>query len=136
MSVSVPKIVCLAALNIAISASALWADDTGREEYVNACAACHGVSGTGDGPMAEFMSVKVPDLSLLAARNDGDFPMLNVIQTIDGRTGVRLRGHGSEMPIWGNQFKAESYEAGNFGGETIARGRILSLAYYLQSIQK
>jgi len=87
--------------------------------------------GTGDDPMAEFMSVKVPDLSLLAARNDGDFPMLNVIQTIDGRTGVRLRGHGSEMPIWGDQFKAESYEAGNFAGETIARGRILSLAYCL-----
>ncbi|WP_366141711.1 c-type cytochrome [uncultured Boseongicola sp.] len=71
-----------------------WAGDTGREEDVNACAACHGVSGTGDGPMVEFMSVKVPDLSLLAARNDGDFPMLDVIQTIDGRTGVRLRGHG------------------------------------------
>jgi hypothetical protein len=35
------------------------------------------------------------------------------------------------MPIWGDQFKAESYEAGNFGGEAIARSRILSRAYYL-----
>lgn len=110
------------------------AEETGQREYMNACASCHGPAGLGNGPMAEFMSVKVPDLTQLSAQNDGVFPMLDVIQIVDGRTGVR--GHGSEMPVWGGQFKAEASAAGAYGGEVIARGRILSLAYYLQSIQK
>jgi hypothetical protein len=29
--------------------------------------------------------------------------MLQVIQIIDGRTGVR--GHGSEMPVWGSRYQ-------------------------------
>ena len=110
------------------------ADEAGKQEYMNACASCHGAAGLGNGPMAEFMSVKVPDLTQLSAGNDGVFPMLEVIQMVDGRTGVRA--HGSEMPIWGNQFKADAGDMGPYGGEAVARGRILSLAYYLESIQK
>lgn len=110
------------------------ADEAGQSAYMNACASCHGPDGLGDGPMAEFMSVKVPDLTQLSASNEGVFPMLEVIQIIDGRTGVR--GHGSEMPVWGDQFRADASAAGPYGGEVIARGRVLSLAYYLQSIQK
>ena len=40
------------------------------------------------------------------------------------------------MPVWGSQFKAEMLEdAGIYGSEIYARGKVLSLAYYLQSIQ-
>ena len=122
-----------------LSASALTtnmalADEEGQELYMDACATCHGAAAMGQGPMAEFMSVNVPSLRELAKNNDGVFPMLDVIQIIDGRTGVR--GHGSEMPVWGRQFKAEVIdEVGAYGSEIYARGKILSLAYYLESIQ-
>ncbi len=111
------------------------ADDTGRDAFMSACASCHGADASGAGDVAKFLTVPVPGLTGLSAANDGAFPMLDVIHIIDGRTGVR--GHGSEMPIWGDYFsdKARS-TAGVFGAETVARGRILSLAYYLESIQK
>ena len=121
-------------LGATIASSAVAADTTGEMLYMDGCATCHGAAGMGHGPMAEFMSTKVPDLTLLSQENDGVYPMLKVIQTVDGRTGVR--GHGSEMPVWGSQFKAESVgDAGVYGAEVIVRGRILSLALYVQSLQ-
>ncbi|WP_439156044.1 c-type cytochrome [Yoonia sp.] len=111
------------------------AQDTGESLYMDACASCHGAAGMGAGPLAEYMTADVPNLTQLSQRNDGVFPMLDVIQTIDGRTGIR--GHGSEMPVWGRQFKAETIDdAGIYGSEVYARGKILSLAYYLESIQE
>ena len=118
----------------AITTSAVAQDEAGEGLYMNACAVCHGASAMGDGPMAEFINVSIPNLRQLSRQNDGVFPMLEVIQTIDGRSG--LRSHGSEMPFWGNQFKAESIEdAGTYGSEIIVRGKILSLALYLEMIQ-
>lgn len=99
------------------------------------CAVCHGESAKGTGPLAPLLNVEVPDLTGLAKRNDGEFPMLKVIQIIDRRTGVR--GHGGPMPIWGDYFKAAAVErAGEYGAELIVRGRILAIAQYLESIQE
>jgi mono/diheme cytochrome c family protein len=118
-----------------LSAAAALAQDLGEEEYMQACAACHGETGIGDGPLAGLMTVSVPDLTQLSARNDGVFPMLSVIQVIDGRNGVRA--HGYPMPVWGDRFKAEAMpDAGKYGAELIVRGRILSIAYFLEAIQK
>jgi mono/diheme cytochrome c family protein len=125
----------VALVAVALSAGAALAQDPGEEEYMQACAACHGETGIGDGPLAELMTVSVPDLTQLSARNDGAFPMLSVVQIIDGRTGVR--GHGYPMPVWGDRFKAEAMpDAGKYGAELVVRGRILSIAYFLESIQK
>ena len=110
------------------------ADEYGSEEFLNSCASCHGEAAAGDGPLAELMTVKVPALTGLSAANEGVFPMLQVIHTIDGRMGVK--GHGFPMPVWGKRFKQEIEMAGPYGAEAIVRGRILSLAYYLESIQQ
>jgi len=110
------------------------ADEAGKIEYMNHCAACHGESGVGDGPLAELMTVPVPDLTQVSAQNDGVFPMLEMIQVVDGRTGIR--GHGYPMPVWGARFKSEvEGDIGAYASEIVVRGRILSLAYYLESIQ-
>jgi mono/diheme cytochrome c family protein len=107
----------------------------GAEEYTRACASCHGLTGRGDGPLAEFMSVPVPDVTQIRAAHDGVFPMLEVIHLIDGRTG--LRGHGGPMPIWGDRFAADPATArGDVGTEIMVRGRILALATYLEAIQQ
>ncbi|WP_294608312.1 c-type cytochrome [Roseovarius sp.] len=113
---------------------AVQADELGKQEYMDACAACHGASAAGDGPLAELMTVPVPALTGLAAANDGVFPMLDVIYSIDGRQGTR--GHGYPMPVWGKRFAKDVENTGPYGAETLIRGRVLSIAYYLESIQK
>ena len=110
------------------------ADDTGRAEYMESCAVCHGESGTGDGPLAQYITLNVPDLTMIQANNDGVFPMLNVIHTIDGR--MSASAHGGPMPTWGDRYTEDAAGAGEYGSEAIVRSRILSLAYYLETIQK
>lgn len=107
--------------------------DPGQSVFNQYCATCHGAAADGKGPLTEMMTTTVPDLTGLAARNDGEFPMLQVIHIVDGRTG--LRAHGGPMPVYGALFDAEA-EAGPYGGPLYTRGKILSLAYYLESIQK
>ncbi len=126
----------LAAIGMLAFAGSAIADELGKEEYLNSCASCHGVEGGGDGPLAEFLISPVPGLRGLSAANDGKFPMLDVIHTIDGRQGTR--GHGFPMPVWGKQFAidADVEGLGAYGTEATVRGRILSIAYFLESIQE
>ena len=107
----------------------------GKEEYLVACAACHGEAADGNGEIATMFKNRVPDLTGIAKRNDGVFPLLKVIQAIDGR--AVIRGHGNPMPVFGNRYRAEANgESTLFGAEALARGRVLELALYLQSIQE
>lgn len=109
--------------------------DVGHELFSYYCSACHGASGKGDGDMAAVMTIPAPNLTLLANRNDGKFPMLNVIHIIDGRTG--MRAHGGAMPVFGALFAREAGDDADTYGNVIAvRGRIMSLALYLESIQQ
>ena len=111
----------------------------GEAVYQTLCANCHGRAGTGNGPIAEVLTVKPADLTQLAKQNGGKFPFDEVYQVIDGR--AMPPGHGtSQMPIWGNYFTEKGQFIGSMLGDEFAqdyvRGRILSLVYYLQSIQK
>lgn len=107
----------------------------GYNEYMAACAACHGETADGNGPIAEMFQSGVPNLTQIAARNDGVFPTLEVFQIVDGRTGVRA--HGAPMPVFGGRYRTEiGTELGPFGAEAAVRARVLELVYYLQSIQQ
>ena len=111
------------------------ADEVGRSEYLAACAGCHGRSAEGNGAMSQNLNINAPNLTNLALRNGGAFPFERTLRLIDGRDEVRL--HGSPMPIWGDRFFAiasESEDARDAEIET--RGRLLSLVYYLESVQK
>ena len=125
----------LAAVVALCATGALAQDEAfGKALYDQYCATCHGASAAGDGPLTEFITDKVPDLTGLAQRNDGDFPMLKVIHIIDGRTG--LRGHGGPMPTYGSIFMHESLADIGINASVLeTRGRIMSLAMYLESLQ-
>ncbi len=110
-----------------------FADSAGEQEYMVACAGCHGESALGTGPLAEVLNFTTPGLKGLAKANDGVFPYEAVLATIDGTDGVRV--HGSPMPVWGERFRASAMSERGETAEMVARGRILSLVYYLQSIQ-
>ena len=108
----------------------------GSEEYRISCLSCHGVGGRGNGPMAQFLKVEPSNLTQIAKKNEGVFPLDKVYRTIDGRHGVT--GHGDrDMPIWGARYLKEDMERyGSFGGEDVTRLRILELVYYIQAIQQ
>lgn len=128
-------VACLAFAVLGGGNAAGQSADVGHDIYTQYCATCHGEAADGRGPLTELMTVKVADLTQLAANNDGEFPMLKVIHIIDGRTG--LRGHGGPMPTYGRIFTEEmAGEVGNYGAVLATRGRVLSLAMYLESIQK
>ncbi|WP_253913330.1 cytochrome c [Pseudoruegeria sp. HB172150] len=137
-----PRIIAATAmLGIALGTTAAKAEDAGYGAalYAQHCATCHGEAGKGDGPLTELLTEKVPDLTALAAGNEGAFPMLDVIHIIDGRTG--LRGHGGPMPTFGDVFMANLADestpmTGDISDVLETRGRILSLALYLESIQQ
>jgi mono/diheme cytochrome c family protein len=128
-------IVKVIAMTSALGVTAAQAQDLGAQLYADYCAACHGASGKGDGDMANVMTIPSPNLTLLAKANDGSFPMLQVIHVIDGRTGVRA--HGGTMPVFGKVFQTEAGGGnGDYGPVLESRGRVLSLAMYLESIQQ
>lgn len=127
----------MTALAVCLAGTAAQAEDfvEGKRLYDEFCVACHGVMGKGGGELTDLLTVDVPDLSDLSARNDGAFPMLEVVHIIDGRTGIRA--HGGPMPVYGSMFSNQSALAGTgYGGVIETRGRILSLAMYLESIQE
>lgn len=121
------------AVSFVFLAPSAFADDVGAKLFGDYCAACHGASGKGDGDMANVLTVKAPNLTLLEKNNDGFFPMLRVVHSIDGRTG--LRSHASVMPLFGKTFSADTGDVG-YAEVLVTRGRVLSLAMYLESIQE
>lgn len=144
----------LAALILAVSASAYVTDGPARaqsppssdpgtqqetprasfsgvELFRTYCAACHGKAATGDGPLAEHMKKRPPDLTQFSIRNGGTFRAALVHKIIDGRQ--PQPGHGGpDMPVWGDVFK----HSRDGSSEESVQARIDALVDYIESVQK
>lgn len=97
------------------------------------CAACHGESGTGNGPVAPGLPIVVPDLTTLKERKGAKFPDELLRKIIDGREIVVV--HGTRyMPVWGYEFWVEE------GADDAAQERVNiiveNLVDYIRSIQR
>lgn len=103
---------------------------TGDYLFRTYCAACHGTSAKGDGPLADSMRRRPANLTEIAKRNQGVFPSDQVFRMIDGRSPVKGHG-GPDMPVWGDVFARS-----NDGGDpAVVEARIKALVAYLESIQ-
>jgi mono/diheme cytochrome c family protein len=101
----------------------------GSKLYQIYCASCHGEDAKGHGPMAPWLKVQPSDLTRIASRNGGEFPLARVDRIISGETAV-LSGHGTRvMPIWGPVFSQVTRD------QDLGRVRIDNLARYLRDIQ-
>ena len=79
--------------------------------------------------MAVWLKVPPADLTRIAARNGGDFPLARVERIISGEEALP-RGHGTRpMPIWGPIFSQVTRD------QDLGRVRIDNLARYLRDIQ-
>jgi len=73
---------------------------SGQEMFQSYCAVCHGKDAKGAGPASEALKTTPPDLTTLAKRHDGKFPVDYVNSVL--RNGIKTPAHGSsEMPVWG-----------------------------------
>jgi len=104
---------------------------SGNQMYLQYCSSCHGKDGKGDGSVSRDLKVRVPDLTGLAKKNKGVYPLDDVMATIDGRRSVR--GHGDRnMPVWGESFRSEGKKYPEL--TTLLKGKII--AEYVATLQK
>ena len=107
--------------------------DNGKQMFLQYCSSCHGRTGLGDGPVSRDLTVKVPDLTILARKHRGIYPLAEVIAALDGRRVVR--GHGDrEMPVWGDKFRSEVEDKKYPELSTLLKAKII--AEYVGTLQK
>jgi mono/diheme cytochrome c family protein len=128
-----PQWLCFVALAaLAACASAPVAPPSAAETFTTHCASCHGVSGRGDGPVAEVIAVPVPNLRTLSRRYGGQFPAEYVASYIDGRNLPPSHGE-RQMPVWGAIFDTTARLVTDAES---AQARIDSIIEYLRGIQE
>ena len=129
----------LSLIGLALCSGAVLAQqkvDFGKREFEANCASCHGITGKGNGSVAELLRKSPPDLTLLAKNNQGVFPMARLYDVIEG---ANVPAHGSrDMPVWGRDYRikdAEYYMDVPYDAEAMVRARILALLEYLNRLQ-
>jgi mono/diheme cytochrome c family protein len=119
--------------------------DIGRLEYEASCAACHGADGKGTGPVGIVLLTKPADLTTIAKRNNGVFPIARVYEVIDGRQEVKAHGDRA-MPVWGHRYSFAPVPKPSqmtpqivdplYNREPLIRAHILAVIDYLYRIQE
>jgi|SRR5688572_14472520 mono/diheme cytochrome c family protein len=102
---------------------------SGADMFGRYCATCHGIGGTGDGPLAAMLRKRPANLTLLARANGGVFSAPMVLQIIDGRKPIAGHG-GGDMPIWGDAFGRTAE------GADATTEKLVALVKYLETIQQ
>jgi len=102
----------------------------GRADFQAYCASCHGREAKGNGPVAEKLQTRPPDLTVLTKKFGGVFPAEYILRTIDGRE--ELVAHGTRaMPVWGKIWRSE----GDPNSEVETQRILRELLSYIESIQ-
>ena len=86
------------------------AEISGATLFAENCTLCHGPDGKGGGPLALAKNLMPPDLTTLAARTHGKFPMDYVSDELRHGGGEKADGDKS-MPVWKKIFAHECGDA-------------------------
>ena len=101
----------------------------GKGLYVSYCASCHGMDLKGKGPVVEALKMPVPDLTTIAKRRAGKFPVADLENQILGEAAMKA-AHGSrEMPVWGPVFRRVEKD------QDLGLVRVRAVVDYLKSMQ-
>jgi len=96
--------------------------------YVAYCAGCHGKDGKA-GPMAKSLKVPPADLTRIARRNGGKFPLERVQRVISGEEHIPAGHGGRAMPVWGPVFSQFAWD------QDLGKVRVFNLAEYIEEMQ-
>ncbi|WP_295317295.1 cytochrome c [Roseobacter sp.] len=117
-----------------VFAPSLQAADMGKALFFDNCIACHGVTGQGDGPVARDLNVPPADLTRIAARRDGVWPMLEIMSIIDGYS--RNAHSREDMPVFENFLDNEMVEFDTGNGVTVlVPEKLIEIVTYLEALQ-
>lgn len=127
-------VITFATVFLGLASCSPVSETSGRTIYAAKCAACHGASGKGDGELATRLETSPADLTQIAARRDGVWPMLEVMAIIDGYSTRYLPG--TEMPIYDEFLEGNlvTFDTGN-GVQQRTPAGLLAIARYLETIQ-
>ncbi|WP_108858793.1 cytochrome c [Ruegeria sp. Alg231-54] len=106
----------------------------GEDLFIAHCAKCHGVDAQGNGPAAKALKTRLPDLSKIADRRSGVWPMLEVMSILDGY--LKTTNPREDMPVIAelNEGSTVKFDTGN-GLATEVPANLIALTGYLESIQ-
>lgn len=118
---------CVVVLGGMLSACVPAPSQSGRAQFDASCAQCHGTDARGGNG---------PDLTLLAARNGGTFPVLAVLDKIDGYAQGTGRS-GARMPAMGDLMTGRLVRFDTGAGVTRpVPEKIVALTAHLRSVQR
>lgn len=107
----------------------------GHQVYAAQCASCHGADGTGRDAVAQ--TAPVPDLTRMAARNDGTFPMLRVIERLEGYGLGVAEIARSDMPRYGLLMEGKLMRVETAEGlSQPVPAQLVAIARHLESVQR
>ena len=108
---------------------------SGKQDFMNHCAPCHGTDGKGNGPELKVLpDIHPSDLTNITLKNGGVFPRQTVADMVDGRKAIPSHKR-FDMPFWGVNFQQEGKEF-TPESEAKAKARIDALVNYVESIQR
>lgn len=121
-------------VSVLAAATPLRAQSVGEQLFMNNCIACHGVTGHGDGPQATHLKTRPADLTQIAARRDGVWPMLEVMSILDGY--MKVTNPREDMPVFEDFLDNDmvEFDTGN-GLTTMVPAKLIEVATYLETIQ-
>ena len=102
---------------------------SGKEMFLQYCAACHGAEGKGNGPAASAMKSQPTDLTQLARKHDGKYPANSVASVLKFGGGPSVHGSAG-MPVWGPLLQSlDKFH------DTVVQQRISNLVNYIETLQ-
>ena len=103
---------------------------SGKQMFMDYCAACHGADGKGNGPAASALNCKaMPDLTTIAKRHNEKSATAEVHGVLQFGTGSKAHGT-SDMPVWGPLFRSLKSD------DSLVKLRIKNISDYVDSMQE
>ncbi len=112
------------------------AAQSGKQDYDTYCADCHGSDGKGNGQSAQVIPMNPPpaDLTQLAIKNGGKFPIDEVVEIIDGRKNIPSHER-LQMPFLGTTLQKPGQEFTPESNASVKK-RIEAIARYVETLQR
>ncbi|MEH6521922.1 c-type cytochrome [Sulfitobacter sp.] len=114
--------------------SSLDAQSVGEILFKENCVSCHGFTGQGDGPLSADLGTAPADLTQIASRRDGVWPMLEVMSILDGY--LKATNPREDMPIVEDLLDNDMVEFDTGNGLTaLVPIKLIEVVNYLESLQ-